>query len=206
MNAEIVLDENPFEGSLNNLNHETIVFNKIQSMLEFAMSTVVDNEGAYKKITSLYSQAREWKKCLEAKRKELTEPFRKQINIINDTAKKLSDPLDYIIDQANDKANGYVRMLEDLKKKSDEDLRAAASLFDEELDLYIPPLEATIRGDGAIAITKTEKHFRITDITKVPTKYLMVDEKAIKQAIKLGITEIPGLEIYEEKTTQLRKR
>jgi hypothetical protein len=44
------------------------------------------------------------------------------------------------------------------------------------------------------------------DISKVPTKYLMVNEEAVKRDLKLGIETIPGLEVYEETTTQLRVR
>jgi hypothetical protein len=43
-------------------------------------------------------------------------------------------------------------------------------------------------------------------MAKVPAKYLMVDEAAIKRDLKLGVSEIDGIEIFEEKITQLRTR
>ena len=67
-------------------------------------------------------------------------------------------------------------------------------------------MESIVRGDGAITVTKTETRFRVVDLSKVPLKYLVVDEAAIKRDIKLGLTQIDGLELYEEKTTQLRTR
>ncbi len=67
-------------------------------------------------------------------------------------------------------------------------------------------MEKTIRGEGAILTTKTEKAFRVLDISKVPLKYLMVDEAAVKKDLKLGINEVPGIEVFESTTTQLRMR
>lgn len=178
----------------------------IQTKRSFVESLIVNCEESYKKITSLYAEAREWKKAIESRRKELTEPLRKKMSSINDIARELSDPLEAVIDMANGKANGYVRMLEEIKRKKDEQLRAQAALFDAEHDIYIPPMENIIRGEGAITVTKTETKFRVVDLSKVPLKYLMVDEAAIKRDLKLGIPEISGIEIFEEKTTQLRTR
>lgn len=177
----------------------------IATRKSFVETLVVNSEESYKKITSLYAEAREWKKAIEARRKELVDPYRKKTASINDLARELTDPLDAVIDMANGKANGYVRMLEEHKRKADEELRAKGALFDAE-EIYIPPMESIVRGDGAITVTKTETRFRVVDLSKVPLKYLMVDEAAIKRDIKLGLTQIDGLELYEEKTTQLRTR
>jgi len=206
MATEILVEENPFLIPMDSREHEVQIKSIISDMLAFTEQLVVNSEVSYKKVTSLYRQAREWKKSIDAKRKEMTEPLRKQAAAINDKAKELTDPLDSVIDLANAKANGYQRMLEDLKRQEEEKIRAAAALFDAEEEIYIPPMEKVIRGEGAVAVTKTEKKFKVTDLSKVPLKYLMVDEKAIEQDIRLGINQIEGLEIYEETTTQLRIR
>jgi hypothetical protein len=205
--ATEIIHDSPFSLSpLNNQSMDLQVRNTIQDMVFFIKDLVVDSDGSYKKVTSLYRQAREWKKCIDSKRKELTEPLRKQTSAINDKSKELTDPLDKVIEIANAKANRYLFMLEEMKRKEDEKLRAAAAIFDAEEELYIPPMEQIVRGEGAITVTKTEKQFKVIDITKVPTKYLVVDEAAVKRDLKLGIGEITGLEIFEEKTTQLRMR
>ncbi len=111
-----------------------------------------------------------------------------------------------MIEKANAKVNAYQLMLAEKKRIEDEKLRETAAIFDAAEEIYIPPMEKIIRGDGAIAVTKTEKKFKVVDISKVPLKYLTIDEKSIAQDIKLGISEIPGLEIFEETTTQLRVR
>lgn len=206
MTAELIIEENPFLVPLDSEEHKIQVKAVISDMLSFAEQLLVNNEPSYKKITSLYAQARSWKKAIDAKRKELVEPLRKQTSAINDKAKELSDPLDAVIDVANAKANGYQRQLEEQKRQEDENLKAAAALFDAAEEIYIPPMEKTIRGDGAVAVTRTEKKFKVVDLSKVPLKYLTIDSKIVEQDIKLGIDSIPGIEIFEETTTQLRIR
>lgn len=178
----------------------------IADMLAFSEQLIVNTEDSYKRVTSLYRQARDWKKAIEAKRKELTEPLRAQQSAINDKAKELTDPLDQVIDLANGKANSYQRMLEEIRRKEEESLRQAADLFDAADEIYVPPVERVIRGDGAVAVTKTQKKFKVADLSKVPLKYLTIDEKAVERDIKLGINEIAGIHIWEEQTTQLRVR
>lgn len=206
MTIEILAEENPFLVPLDSEEYKMEIKNVISDMRLFTKNLVVNSEASYRKMTSIYAQAREWKKTIDAKRKSLTEPLRKQVAAINDKSKELTDPLDNVIDMANAKANGYLRMLEEMKRKEDEKLREAAALFDAADELYIPPMEKIIRGDGAVTVTKAEKKFKVLDIAKVPTKYLVVDEDAIKKDLKLGIGDIPGLEIWEETTTQLRTR
>lgn len=185
---------------------ENKIATTVRDMVEFTNSLTVDSDQSYKKVTSLYAQAKQWRKCIDDYRKRMTEPLRKQTSAINDKAKELTDPLDAVIDLANAKASGYVKMLEKDKQDRDNRLRAAAELFDAGEDLYIPPMERVVRGDGAIAVTKTAKAFKIVDISKVPSKYLIIDEAAVKLDLRMGIMEIPGIEIFEEKTTQLRTR
>lgn len=204
--TEIMTEENPFLIPLESHSQEVQIKSTIRDMVAFARGLAVNTEASYNQITSMYRQAREWKKIIETKREQLVAPFRKQIAMINDKAKDLTDPLDAVIAMANVKSACYLRLLEETKKKEDEALRKVASIFDAEDEIYIAPMQKNIRGEGAVLVTKKEKTFRVTDITKVPSKYLMVDEAAIKRDLKLGIAEIPGLEIHETTTTSLKTR
>ena len=206
MSTATLVPEASFELALDEHTNGVVVRQVIGDMVEFTKSLIVDSDGAYKKITSLYRQARDWKKVIDGKRKELTEPLRKQVSAINDKAKEITDPLDAVIDLANRKASGYLSHLEEVKRLEDEKLRAAAAIFEAEEELYIPAMETTVRGNGAVAVKKTELCFRVVDISKVPARYLVVDEAAVKKDLRLGLVEIPGLEVYENSTTQLRVR
>jgi hypothetical protein len=178
----------------------------IAQMHHIAVHLEVDNEKSFLELNNLYKGARQWKKIIEDKRKELIDPFRQEQSKINDKAKEISDPLDEVIRIANSKTNQYQKMLENKKRAEEEKIREAARMFDIEEAIYIAPLEKMIRGDGVIATTKTVKKYRVTDLKKVPLRYLMVNERAVELEIKLGINSIEGIEIYEETITNLRIR
>jgi hypothetical protein len=143
---------------------------------------------------------------IETKRKELGEPFRKKILDINDLAKKLTEPLDQVIELANLKANQYVKYLDEQRVSREKELQEEAALFDTQLEVYIPETPKVIHGEAASVCTKKEIRYRILDQDDIPKKYWVVDHKAIEFDLSMGITKIPGLEVYEEKTTTLRKK
>lgn len=202
MSAELLATLEPLQVQKDT--HE--MHKKIKEMISQAQSLIVDNEGAYKEVTRIYREAQTAKKAIDGRRKELVTPFRDEISRINDRAKSVLDPLDRITEIANMKASSYQRLLEDRRQKEEEKLRAAAALFDAEEEIYVAPLEKVTRGDGANLVTKVEKRFRLVDITKVPAKYLLIDESAVRKDLQLGVNEIPGLDVYDETTTTLRVR
>lgn len=186
-------------------NEVEVVKYAISEMLVRVNSLTVDSEPAFKMVTALYSKAREWQKLIETKRKEAIEPARKIVITINDKAKAIGAPLEEIIEIANTKAASYTRLLEQKRLADIERLNAQAALLDLDQNIAIAQV-APPRGDGAMAYTKVEKRFRVLDLAKVPQKYLKIDETLVDRDIKLGVGEIPGIEIYEETTTLLRRR
>jgi hypothetical protein len=58
--------------------------------------------------------------------------------------------------------------------------------------------EGTVTADAGMIKFRTVKKFRVVDFSKIISKYLMVDEKAIKEDINVGVDEIAGIEIYTE--------
>lgn len=204
MTIEVI--ENPFLCALDSPAHTLQIKQTLHDMLGFITTLTVDNDAAFKKVTSLYAQARQWKKAIDNKRKEMVEPYRKQTAAINDKAKELCDPLDRVIDIANSKVAAYNLLIEKKKEQEDVALREAAAMFEAAEELYIPSMQDVGRGQGAVVSKTVVKKFRLVDISAVPKKYLIVDEASIMRDLKLGILEIPGLEIYEETKTQLRTR
>ena len=171
-----------------------------------AKNLSVTNEEGFRRITALYAESKDWEKQIEFARKQANTPDQDRINARNDKAKELLTPLREIQSIAKTKSSQYQMMLEEAKKQEEERIKEAVDLLGLEDAPYLPPVEKTHRGDGAIVYTRTVRKFRIVDRAVVPSKYLKVDEDALEQDIKLGVAEIPGVEIYEEKVTQLKTR
>jgi hypothetical protein len=177
----------------------------IVDMQLYAENLDVTCEIGFKKITSIYAEAKKWEKTVDEQRKAANEPDQSRINARNDRAKDITEPLKTILTICKRKADSYSKHIEELKRKEEEKITSAALLFTEDVP-YIAPLAPTMRGQGATATVREETRFRVVDQNLVPRKYLVIDEQRIKQDIKLGVAVIPGVEIYTEKTTNLRVR
>lgn len=46
--------------------------------------------------------------------------------------------------------------------------------------------------------------FEITDASQVPSEYLVVDEKKVREAVAAGTRSIPGIRIYQDESISLR--
>ena len=69
-----------------------------------------------------------------------------------------------------------------------------------------PPVESkTIRAaSGSATMVKTWK-YEVIDPDIVPREFTMIDEKAIRAAVKDGIREIPGVRIFEDTNVRFGK-
>lgn len=179
---------------------------KLTEIVAFTNALAVDNEINFRRVTAMYAQSKEWEKLIEFTRKQANAPDQERINARNDKAKEILVPLRQIQTIAKAKSAEYQEHLEELKRKEEEESKAAIALLELEETPYYSPAETTQRGDGASAYTRIVKRFKVTDLNKVPREYLRLDEDAIETAIKMGVAEIAGVEIYDEKITTLRSR
>lgn len=178
----------------------------IDEALNIAHHSVIKNEDDLNHAHKVWKELKKTKKELEAIRKKAIEPARDHISSWNDRIKKLTDPIDQIDEIIKRKTEEYVKLCEQNKISEQISLQEAASIFDISTDVYIEPVAKTLRTEGAIVYTQVVKRFRVTDLSRVPQKYLQINADLVDIEIKLGINEIPGIEVYEEKITKMRTR
>lgn len=203
MTAEISLYE--LEDSALDASRDSLK-GKLDSIVVTAESLDVSNEEGFRKMTALYAESKDWEKRIEFIRKQANQPDQDRINARNDRCKDLLAPLKQIQAISKKKCDGYQLILESRKKEEEAKLRATADLLGLDDIPFLAPLEKSQRGAGAVMFTRVVRKFRTVDLSKVPLKYLQVNEDLIKQDINLGVAEIPGIEIYDEKVTQLKTR
>lgn len=73
----------------------------------------------------------------------------------------------------------------------------------EKVEVFIPPTKKIAVDDG-ISTTIVEWVFDIESVKDIPVKYMQVNERAIKEAVRAGVRNIPGVKIYEKKRQQYR--
>lgn len=180
-------DVSPFEAQ---------VSKAIGEMVQAIETLQVEDEGAFKRATFLYSKAREWRKVVEDKRKALTEPMRRQTAMVNEQAKALTEPLDRVISLANSKAVNY-------QTKQQEQDSHIAELLDG--GAILVPSKITPIGAAAKIVTKKVMRYRITNEELIPDRYWQVNKDLLQISIDSGNHSIPGIEVYEETQQTLRK-
>lgn len=168
---------------------------KLKEMAEEASSMIVEDEENFSKVTSLYADAKRWEKQLEYVRKKANQPDQERIDERNSAAKEILVPLKEIQTVAKKKSEEYQEFLENCRKQAAEIIGA------EDIGQLEP-----VKSDSASIYTRTVIEIQVNDLSKVPLKYLKIDESLVKQDIKAGIFYIPGIEISENKITQLRSR
>jgi hypothetical protein len=159
----------------------------------------------YELVTDIYAQARKYLKLITEKEKKLLEPYKEKINEIRYEAKTHKEPLQRMIDICNAKADDWQKYINMKSLEKQRKLIEAAKLFGTEMPIMVDDITKPKSTKNTTSTTKTVMKFRITDLSKVPIKYLKIDEEAVNLDIKLGIHNIDGLEIYSETKTTLRK-
>lgn len=159
----------------------------------------------YELVSDIYAQARKYLKLITEKEKKLLEPYKEKINEIRYEAKTHKEPLQRMIDICNAKADDWQKYLTIKSLEKQRKLIEAAKLFGNDMPIMVDDVTKPKSTKNTTTTIKTVMKFRVSDISKVPLKYLKIDEDAVNLDIKLGIHNIEGLEIYPETKTTLRK-
>lgn len=61
-----------------------------------------------------------------------------------------------------------------------------------------------INQSSETAVVRQIWTFRVTDISKVPAEFLLINEKAVREAIRSGVREISGISIFSESQVAIK--
>ena len=159
------------------------------------------------------TQAKTISNMIEKKRKEIKRPYLDFSQTLDGLVKPLRDNLALIENGLKRKIKVHVDA--ENKRKAEQErkrLEVEAALNPAVEPPKVPEpgthrskpvIESKIStGSGSASVKKEWKH-KLTDLSKVPQKFLMLNEDAVKTAIELGVREIPGIDIYEDSKIQL---
>jgi len=66
-----------------------------------------------------------------------------------------------------------------------------------------PP--TTVRTEAGTSSVKRVWTFRLVNLDMVPTEYVTLDEGRVREALRQGVREIPGLEIFQDEQLAVRR-
>ena len=180
---------------------------------------VVDNP-TQEHAVEVIGEAKRYFKKIEAKRKELVGPHNDYVRSVNRFAKQFTESLRKIEADLKAKIGAHVRRQELERRKREAEMRRRQEEIERKLkadakkagvkmpDMPPPPVvnrkPETVRTENAVQSVRMEWTFSVENFAEVPRRYMMVDEKSIRSAIKAGIRDIPGLKIYEAPIVSVR--
>lgn len=182
----------------------------------------VNNDEDYAKASDYLKEIKTFIKSLEAKKKELVKPFKDSIKNLEAEFKLPISKAETIKLEVESCINSYLVEKEKEERKKAEEKRAlelqmleldrefmeqvpASNEFAlNAIDKQISTLENKevevkigIKGNHSSLVVRKVLDYEIIDESLVPRFYLSVDDRKVKQALKDGVTEIPGIRIFQ---------
>lgn len=180
---------------------------------------VVDDVGM-REATDLLGWIARAKKQVEEKRKFFVDPLNKQVKAINAMFKRYAEPLEQADTLLRGKVLSYRREQDRIRREEEERLRKLQEKEQKRLerqaakkDLPPPPpmptpqvqeQAKTVHSDFGSVSAKKVWDFKIIDPAQIPAEFMMVNEKAIRAAVKAGVRNIPGVKIYQREELAVR--
>jgi len=207
------------ESTLTTIKNDTVeIRDEIQSI-------IVSNDEQMDMASEFLSKVKTRINRVEAKRKEYVQPLNDQVKKINADFKEVKAPYEEMERIVKGRIGAYVteqrrireekereekrRQQEEARKLAEKqkisNQKAAAQLRKEReeqeafkpKDIEIAP-KTSSNTESAKVVTKVVTKFEVTDPSKVPDQYKVVDEKLIRKAVNNGVKRIAGVRIYED--------
>ncbi|MBW1779005.1 MAG: hypothetical protein JRJ54_15695, partial [Deltaproteobacteria bacterium] len=159
-------------------------------------------------------------KQIEDKRKEVIGPHDRFVRRVNAFVRGFRDKLTGIEKELKRKIGNYSYQQELKRREEEKRIKEALKKEQEALDAAadqagvervvlpdvapVPEKRTTARTESGTASTRFELDFEVVEFDKVPRRYLTVNERAVKDAIKAGVRDIPGVRIFEKPVVSVR--
>lgn len=142
---------------------------------------------------------------------EAEEIVRGKINhFLNEQRRKIEEEQRAIKQKEEEKALAQAEQLEQLKSGAGEydevTRRALIEAIEEKQEKIIDATakRTEINQSSNNSVVRKVWAFRVVDFKKIPTEYLVLNETAVRSAIKEGVRNIEGLEIYQDCQVAIR--
>jgi len=171
---------------------------QISPLIEQADGFIIDSIEAIENVSPFLRRIKDMEKVIEDKRIEFTKPLNQSLKAINETFKKLKEPLV----QARTLLTGKIlnwKRIEAERIAREEAKRERIANIASKVGIKIKPVEPE-KIESKIGNVQTRKvwTWQVTNWEKVPDEYKELDTVAINQAIRDGVRDIKGLKIYQE--------
>jgi hypothetical protein len=178
-------------------------------LLRKAVSAEITDDDGMAKATKFLSIIKSQYKQTDAMRQAFVRPLNEHVSNINAFFKEITRPLNEAEVFIKNKVLHYrkeqekIRLkeeqrLEAIRRKEQERLNRAAEKNKVEAPVLKAPAMPVAKKSVGKSTFKKVWAFRVVNPQKVPRDYLVIDEWSIRQAIRSGVREIEGVEIFQD--------
>lgn len=196
----------------------------LDKSMEAVKALVVDSQESAARCIDIASGAKKAAKQIDAALKAIIQKPEARIKECRGFAKVFTDRAAVIESEAKGKVAAWQmqeririqreeeekrKLTEELNRKLQEDAIEAGMSEAEAKQVKVdmptaPTTPAVLRTEGgAKSSTAMVWTFDIEDANAIPRDYLCVDEKKIRDAVRLGTREIPGVKIYQKEQIRI---
>jgi len=200
------------------------VFARYEAEIKFMQAKAgelrVESDASVKDAINLAGQAKKIVNAIEKQRKEVIAAPSDYVKAINSFCKLFTEPLAQVENGLKLKISQYEAKRELERREAEERARREAEALQRKIneeaqklgveapqvpELVMPKAETVTRTEsGVSSFQKKIWDFELIDIKLVPREYLTLDALSVRNALRMGIREIPGLRIFEKTTTVLK--
>ncbi len=172
---------------------------QVTPLVQQADSFVINSVESIEPASVFLRKLKDTENSIEAKRLEFTAPLNQSLKAINETFRLLKDPLERARVILTHKILVW-KQTEAERLEKEEARRRAIQEAHERAGHEVKAPVVLERPENKIGNTQTRKvwTFKIVDPAKVPDLYKVINQVAVREAIRNGMREIAGLEIYQE--------
>jgi hypothetical protein len=193
---------------------------KIDAMQTQAAAVTIASDDDNTWAIEMGLQAKKLTKAIEDARKRFVADPGEFVRSVNALAKSFSEKLVGIEYGLKRKIGEYQQRKELERRKAEGEARRQAAELQAKLDAEakaanvepvqieapaVPKASGPVRTAEGTSYQHTEWRFVIQDDAAIPREYLMPCETRIRQAVKDGIRNIPGIRIFEHTETRFRR-
>ena len=199
--------------TLNNEVELKSIEGQISPVIEKAQSYVVENIKDVENASAYLKEIKDMEKIVEEKRITFTKPLNESLKNINDTFKKMRQPLEQARDLLTRKILTWKRIESErvaaeqaayrkIQEAEAELCRLQNKTVKEEEPITIAPVVNKI---GNMQTVKRWT-YDVIDFSKIPDSYKSLNNTEVNGAIRSGVRDIPGLKIYQEESLSIVNR
>lgn len=190
-------------------NIESQISPVIEKAESYAVNTIADVDNA----SSFLKEIKDMEKIVEDKRLTFTKPLNESLKNINDTFKKMKEPLEQARDLLTKKILTWKRIeaervaQEQAAYRKIQEAEAELRRLQDKPEIIEEPITIApvVNKIGNMQTIKRWK-YEVTSFEEVPDVFKIIENVRVIEAIRSGVRDIPGIKIYQEESLAIVNR